>query len=175
MSKLDDVLSRIDDDLQPALDRLFEVIRIKSISTDPAFAAETRACAEWHSADLASIGFASEVRDTPGHPIVLAKQHDAEGTKVLFYGHYDVQPADPLELWTDPPFEPSIVTLPDGSKEIRGRGASDDKGQLLTFVEACRAWKAVTGKLPIHYTTDPAVMQNVAALESRQPSSSSRR
>jgi acetylornithine deacetylase/succinyl-diaminopimelate desuccinylase-like protein len=63
-----------------------------------------------------------------------------------------VQPADPLELWTDEPFTPVIVTLPDGSKEIRGRGASDDKGQLMTFVEACRAWKAVTGKLPIPIT-----------------------
>ncbi len=152
MSDLDAVLAHIDADFDNALDRLFQTVRMKSISTDPAYAAETRACAEWHAADLASIGFAAEVRDTPGHPIVLAKQHDAAGTRVLFYGHYDVQPADPLELWTDEPFTPVIVTLPDGSKEIRGRGASDDKGQLMTFVEACRAWKAVTGKLPIPVT-----------------------
>ncbi len=152
MSDLDKVLAHIDGDLDNALDRLFQTVRMKSISTDPAYAAETRACAEWHSRDLAEIGFASEVRDTPGHPIVLAKNHDAKGTKVLFYGHYDVQPADPLELWTAEPFEPVIVTLPDGSKEIRGRGASDDKGQMLTFIEACRAWKAVTGKLPIPIT-----------------------
>jgi hypothetical protein len=105
-----------------ALDRLFQTVRLKSISTDPAYAAETRKCAEWHAADLASIGFKAEVRETPGHPVVLAKEHSATGTKVLFYGHYDVQPADPLELWTDEPFDPVIVTLPDGSKEIRGRG-----------------------------------------------------
>ena len=63
-----------------------------------------------------------------------------------------MQPVDPLELWTGDPFAPSIATRPDGSKEIRGRGAADDKGQLMTFVEACRAWKAVTGRLPIPVT-----------------------
>ncbi len=152
MSDLDKVLAHIDADLDHALDRLFQTVRMKSISTDPAFASETRACAAWHSKDLETIGFQSAVRETPGHPIVLAKNHDAAGTKVLFYGHYDVQPADPLELWTDEPFEPVIVTLDDGSKEIRGRGASDDKGQMMTFIEACRAWKAVTGKLPIPIT-----------------------
>ncbi|MCF1709092.1 M20/M25/M40 family metallo-hydrolase [Tabrizicola sp. J26] len=152
MSDLDKVLAHIDADIDNALDRLFQTVRIKSISTDPAYAGETRACAEWHSKDLEAIGFKSEVRDTPGHPIVLAKNHDAKGTKVLFYGHYDVQPADPLELWEGDPFEPKIATLPDGSKEIRGRGASDDKGQMMTFIEACRAWKAVTGKLPIPIT-----------------------
>ena len=71
---------------------------------------------------------------------------------MLFYGHYDVQPVDPLELWHHDPFEPSIETRPDGSKEIQARGSSDDKGQLMTFIEACRAWKAVTGKLPIRVT-----------------------
>ncbi|MET4129722.1 M20/M25/M40 family metallo-hydrolase [Roseovarius sp. MBR-6] len=152
MSDLDKVLAHIDADFDNALDRLFQTVRLKSISTDPAYAGETRACAEWHSDDLASMGFVSEVRETPGHPIVLAKNHAAEGTKVLFYGHYDVQPADPLELWEGDPFEPVIATLPDGSKEIRGRGASDDKGQLMTFVEACRAWQAVTGSLPIPIT-----------------------
>jgi len=152
MSDLDKVLAHIDADLDNALDRLFQTVRMKSISTDPAYAAETRACAEWHSRDLETIGFKSEVRDTPGHPVVLAKDHNAQGTKVLFYGHYDVQPADPLELWEGEPFEPKIVALPDGSKEIRGRGASDDKGQMMTFIEACRAWKAVTGKLPIPIT-----------------------
>jgi acetylornithine deacetylase/succinyl-diaminopimelate desuccinylase-like protein len=152
MSDLDAVLAHVDADLDNALDRLFQTVRMKSISTDPAYAAETRACAEWHSADLASIGFTSAVRDTPGHPVVLATNHDAKGTRVLFYGHYDVQPADPLELWEGDAFEPVIVTLPDGSKEIRARGASDDKGQLMTFVEACRAWKAVTGALPIPIT-----------------------
>jgi acetylornithine deacetylase/succinyl-diaminopimelate desuccinylase-like protein len=71
---------------------------------------------------------------------------------VLFYGHYDVQPVDPLELWNTPPFEPRIDTLPDGRKIIVARGACDDKGQAMTFVEACRAYKAVTGSLPLPIT-----------------------
>ena len=68
---------------------------------------------------------------------------------MLFYGHYDVQPVDPLDLWNTDPFEPTLQPLENGDTAIVARGASDDKGQLLTFVEACRAWKAVTGSLPI--------------------------
>ncbi|WP_211863291.1 M20/M25/M40 family metallo-hydrolase [Neoroseomonas soli] len=149
MSDIDRVLARIDQDLDAALERLFAVLRIKSISTDPAYAKECQANAEWHAADLRSIGFEASSRPTPGHPIVVAHDRSASGPSALFYGHYDVQPVDPLELWDSDPFEPRIETLPDGSKVIRGRGAADDKGQLMAFVEACRAWKAVTGKLPI--------------------------
>jgi acetylornithine deacetylase/succinyl-diaminopimelate desuccinylase-like protein len=152
MSDLDRVLDHIDADLDNALARLFEALRMKSISTDPAYAAETRACAEWHAADLETIGFRAALRDTPGHPVVLATDHAVDGPRVLFYGHYDVQPADPLDLWERDPFDPAIVTLPDGTREIRARGASDDKGQVMTFVEACRAWKAVTGTLPVPVT-----------------------
>ncbi|MCC5972679.1 MAG: dipeptidase [Rubellimicrobium sp.] len=152
MSQVDAVLAQVDADFDNALARLFEVLRMRSISTDPEFTAETRACAEWHARDLASIGFDASVRDTPGHPIVVAHDHAAEGTKVLFYGHYDVQPVDPLELWDTDPFEPSLVTRPDGSRQIVARGAADDKGQLMTFVEACRAWKSVTGSLPLGVT-----------------------
>ena len=92
------------------------------------------------------------VRDTPGHPIVVGHQREGSGPSVLFYGHYDVQPVDPIELWDNDPFDPKIVMRPDGSKIIVGRGTADDKGQLMTFVEACRAWKAVTGKLPLPVT-----------------------
>ena len=152
MSDLDKVLAHIDADLDHALDRLFQTIRLKSISTDPAFAAETRACAEWHVADLKTIGFDATVRDTRGHPIVLGHHRKGTGTSVLFYGHYDVQPVDPLELWTSDPFDPTLVTLADGTRELHARGSADDKGQLMTFVEACRAWKAVTGKLPVPVT-----------------------
>ncbi len=152
MSQVDAVLAQVDADFDAALARLFEVLRMRSISTDPEFTAETRACAEWHARDLASIGFDASVRDTPGHPIVLAHDHAAAGTRVLFYGHYDVQPVDPLELWDTDPFEPALVTRPDGSRQIVARGAADDKGQLMTFVEACRAWKAVTGSLPLGVT-----------------------
>lgn len=149
MNQLDSVLAHIDANLDAALDRLFAVIRIKSISTDPAYKAECLANAEWHVADLKSIGFDAAVRPTPGHPMVVAHDRTGPGKSALFYGHYDVQPVDPLELWDRDPFEPTIQTMADGTKVITGRGSADDKGQLMTFIEACRAWKAVTGKLPI--------------------------
>ncbi len=149
MSDLDAVLKHLDDGLDAALDRLFALLKIRSIATDPAYAAECKACADWHVADLRSIGFEAGARPTPGHPIVVGHDRSASGMSALFYGHYDVQPVDPLELWEHDPFAPSIETLPDGTRTIRARGSSDDKGQVMTFVEACRAWKAVTGKLPI--------------------------
>lgn len=149
MSDIDKVLARIDQDLDAALERLFAVLRIKSISTDPAYAKDCQANAEWHAADLRGIGFDATVRDTPGHPIVVGHERATPGPSALFYGHYDVQPVDPLELWQHDPFEPFIETRADGSRAIRARGSSDDKGQVMTFVEACRAWKAVAGKLPV--------------------------
>jgi acetylornithine deacetylase/succinyl-diaminopimelate desuccinylase-like protein len=149
MSDLAAVLARIDADLDAALERLFALLRIPSISTDPAYAAACQACADWHVADLRSIGFEASARTTPGQPIVVAHDRSAPGPSALFYGHYDVQPVDPLDLWESDPFEPFIETRADGSRAIRARGASDDKGQLMAFVEACRAWKAVAGRLPI--------------------------
>ena len=92
------------------------------------------------------------LRETGGHPAVVGHVKGEAKPHVLFYGHYDVQPVDPLDLWQTPPFEPKMATLPDGRKVISARGSSDDKGQVLTFVEACRAWKAVTGSLPINIT-----------------------
>ena len=155
MSDLDRVLARIDADLEQSLDRLFDFLRIRSISTDPAYKDDCRTAAVHLAGSLRDVGFASEVRPTAGHPVVLAKS-DAAGNgsarRVLFYGHYDVQPVDPLDLWEAPPFEPRIATLPDGRKVIRARGAADDKGQVMTFVEACRAWKTVTGALPLAIT-----------------------
>ncbi len=107
----------------------------------------------WLAADLKSLGFEAAVRPTPGHPVVLGHAKAAAGKPhVLFYGHYDVQPVDPLDLWDRPPFEPQLVELSPGRKAIVGRGACDDKGQVMTFVEACRAWKKVTGSLPIGVT-----------------------
>ena len=145
--RLDPVLDRIDADLEAATERLLRLLRIPSISTDPAHRADCRAAAEWLAEDLRSIGFAdARLRDTPGQPMVTGTMGET-GPHLLFYGHYDVQPADPLELWKTPPFEPSVEQAPEGAV-IRGRGASDDKGQLMTFVEACRAWVAVHGALP---------------------------
>jgi acetylornithine deacetylase/succinyl-diaminopimelate desuccinylase-like protein len=146
------VLARIDCDLDASLDRLFDFVSIPSISTDPKWKADCARAADWLAADLATLGFEAAVRPTPGHPIVLG-QAPAEGKPhVLFYGHYDVQPVDPLALWDAPPFEPKLVELSPGRKVITGRGACDDKGQVMTFLEACRAWKAVTGSLPIGIT-----------------------
>jgi acetylornithine deacetylase/succinyl-diaminopimelate desuccinylase-like protein len=152
MTPLDAVLARIDADLNTSLDRLFDLLRIPSISTDPAHQADCRAAAEHVATDLHSVGLAAELRETAGHPVVLAKSAGNGGTRVLFYGHYDVQPVDPVGLWDTPPFAPRIATLPDGRKAIIARGACDDKGQIMTFIEACRAWKAVTGGLPVAVT-----------------------
>ena len=143
---LDAVLARIDDTLPDALDRLLALLRIPSISTDPAFAPACEAAADWLVAELTALGFAASKRPTPGHPMVVAHS-EGTGPHLLFYGHYDVQPVDPLSLWHRDPFDPAIEETPKG-RVIRARGASDDKGQLMTFVEACRAWKAVHGTLP---------------------------
>ena len=150
--QLDAVLARIDADLEASLARLFTFLKIQSVSTDPAYAPHCRAAAEYVAKDLASIGFTAQVRPTGGHPVVTAKHANGAARRALFYGHYDVQPVDPVDLWDSPPFEPCIEALPEGRKIIVGRGACDDKGQVMTFVEACRAYKAVTGDLPLAVT-----------------------
>lgn len=151
---LDAILSRIDDTQDAALARLLALLEIPSISTDDAYKSACDTAAQVLVDDLISIGFEAEKRPTPGHPMVVAHggPPKAPGTPhLLFYGHYDVQPVDPLELWDSPPFEPRIEDTPDG-KVIRGRGASDDKGQLMTFIEAMRAYVDVTGALPCRIT-----------------------
>jgi len=151
-AQLQSVLDRIDADFDNSLERLFALLRIKSISADPAFAGDCKAAADHLAKDIASLGFATDVRPTAGHPAIVAKSNGQAGPRVLFYGHYDVQPVDPLNLWHRPPFEPVVTDHADGRKIIVARGAEDDKGQLMTFVEACRAWKAVTGSLPLNIT-----------------------
>jgi acetylornithine deacetylase/succinyl-diaminopimelate desuccinylase-like protein len=147
---IDAVLNEIDRQFPASLERLFALLKIESISTDPAYAGSCRAAAEWLVGELAGIDFDVTARSTNGHPIVVAHDHgSAASPHVLFYAHYDVQPVDPLNLWDAPPFEPRIAERTDGTRVILARGASDDKGQLMTFVEACRAWKAVGGKLPV--------------------------
>src|ERR1700731_245236 len=158
--QLQSVLDRIDGDFDNSLERLFALLRIKSISADPAFAGDCKAAADHLAKDIATLGFVADVRPTAGHPAIVAKMNGNGNSKgkdgarphVLFYGHYDVQPVDPLNLWHRPPFEPVVADHADGRKIIVARGAEDDKGQLMTFVEACRAWKAVTGALPLDLT-----------------------
>lgn len=150
------VLDRIDADLDQSLERLFTWLRIKSISTDSAYKNDCIAAAEHIAKDMTSLGFEATVRPTTGHPVVIGKSNGAtaanNGPRILFYGHYDVQPVDPLDLWETPPFEPRVASLAGGRKILVGRGACDDKGQVMTFLEACRAFKAVTGKLPLDIT-----------------------
>lgn len=143
---LSQVLDHIDATIQGSTAHLLELLRIPSISTDPAHKNDCDRAATWLVEDLKSIGFEVSKRPTPGHPMVVAHA-GSTGPHVIFYGHYDVQPVDPIDLWNHPPFDPAIE---DGTKGaiIRARGSSDDKGQLMTFIEACRAWKTVHGTLP---------------------------
>lgn len=145
---VENVLNHVDENLDAALERLKSFLRIPSISTDPAYDISCKDAADWLCEDLNSIGFAAERHDTPGHPMVVAPEFGADGIHVKFYGHYDVQPVDPVELWNNDPFDPQLEDTPKGTV-IRGRGTADDKGQLMTFVEACRAWVAVNGALPV--------------------------
>lgn len=148
---LDAVLSHVDANIDASLERLFTLLRIASISTDPAYAGEVNTAAEWLTHELKGLDFDAAVRPTKGHPMVVGHQRTENGPNVLFYGHYDVQPVDPIELWTSEPFEPKIAEE-NGRKVILARGSSDDKGQLMTFVEACRAYKSVRGSLPLGVT-----------------------
>lgn len=151
--RLDTILAHIDADLDAARGRLFDLLRIPSISAQPAHAGDCRAAAEWLRGELAGIGFQAAVKETAGHPAVVAHHPGPGGgaPHVLFYGHYDVQPADPLELWTSAPFEPVLIDGPHGPR-IRARGAVDDKGQTMMWIEALRAWHAIAGGPPVAVT-----------------------
>lgn len=128
-------------------DELMDFLRIPSVSARPEFAAETRRAAQWVSDALTAIGLETELVETPGHPIVVAEWRGAGAGRptILVYGHYDVQPAEPLELWTSPPFEPAVR---DG--KVYARGAVDDKGQLFLHVKAIEAHLRVRGRLPVN-------------------------
>jgi acetylornithine deacetylase/succinyl-diaminopimelate desuccinylase-like protein len=150
----DAVLAQVDAGLDQARERLFDLLRIPSISTDPAHKQDMGRAAEWLRQQLIDLGFKTEVKPTAGHPVVLGHHPGPAGSKaprILFYGHYDVQPPDPLELWTSPPFDPQLVDGPHG-KRVVARGAVDDKGQLMMFVEALRAWTQAGGGIPAPVT-----------------------
>lgn len=148
------------------VERLMEWLAMPSVGTDPAHDGDTRRAAEWLRDQFRAVGVEAELRETgrpgkAGHPVVWAEHGGEEGydgPHVLFYGHYDVQPADPVELWESGPFEPVLKEAEgpgDASKpgeRVVARGACDDKGQVATFLEACRAWHAAHGCVPIRLT-----------------------
>ena len=126
---------------------LFELLTIPSVSARSEHDADTRRAADWIAGSLRAAGLHATVHDTPGQPVVVGEYRDAPAgaPTVLVYGHYDVQPAEPLELWTSPPFTP---TVRDG--RIYARGSVDDKGQLFLHIKALEAHLAVRGRLPIN-------------------------
>ena len=126
-------------------EELVEFLRIPSVSADPQRRDDIRRAADWVTGQLARLGLAAERIDTAGHPLVYAESPPVPGKPtVLVYGHYDVQPADPLDEWTSPPFEPQVR---DGN--IYARGATDDKGQMLTHIKSVEAWLKTEGQLPL--------------------------
>ena len=149
---LDAVLDTIESGLDATRGRWFDLLRIPSVSAQPVHAGDCAAAAEWLRAALAAIGFDAKVVATAGHPVVLAHHPGTgPGPRLLYYGHYDVQPAEPLELWTSPPFEPVMSEGPRGLR-ISARGAVDDKGQVMMWLEALRGWHAVAGGPPCPVT-----------------------
>lgn len=153
MSQIQKALDAADQGLDASLARLFEFLRIPSISADSAYDADCRKAAEWAATALRDIGFDASPRKTIGHPMVVGHRRTGRPgvPHILFYGHYDVQPPDPLDLWTTKPFEPVRASGPHGDI-IVARGASDDKGQVMTFIEACRALITTNGELPVDIT-----------------------
>ena len=150
---LDAVRAHLDADHANARERCCDLLRIPSVSTDPAYMGEMDRAAAWLRDQLAGMGFTAAVHPTDGHLVVLAHHAGADpaAPRVLYYGHYDVQPPDPVDEWRSPPFEPTVETGPHGDRLV-ARGAVDDKGQLMTFVEALRAWCAVHGAPPVPVT-----------------------
>src|SRR5947209_4872802 len=156
MGVVDTVLRRVDAGLGESIDRLIVLLRFPSIGTDPAYHADCRRTAAWLAGALSEMGLSARIVETTGRPVVIAdyapEDLPSHAPRILFYGHYDVQPPDPLDLWKSPPFEPQIRKGQDGRERIFARGASDDKGQLMTFLEASRAWIGVDGRLPFRLT-----------------------
>lgn len=124
---------------------LCELLRIPSVSTDGLHRAEIDQAARWLGNHLSDIGLEVELLETVGNPVVYAQTPPVPGApSVMVYGHYDVQPPDPLDEWRSPPFEP---TVRDGN--LYARGATDDKGQLFTHIKSVEAWMRTAGQLPV--------------------------
>ena len=134
--------------MSTSLNALISFLKIPSISADPLHHRDINSCAQWLCDFLTSQRLRAEVCETPGHPIVLAKnEHRPDRKTVLFYGHYDVQPVDPLERWNSPPFEPKVA---DGS--IYARGATDNKGQIMAHILGVASFLAAGDDLPLNVT-----------------------
>ncbi len=128
------------------VEELLRFLRFPSVSTNPEHREDVAACAQWVNDKLQAMGLQSAIHRTAGHPIVLAKSHARPGLRtVLIYGHYDVQPADPLELWTSPPFEPRIE-----NGVVFARGATDNKGQILAHILGVEETLKEKGELPVN-------------------------
>ena len=141
-----DVFARIDAEQTRFLDELIELLRIPSISTDPKFADEVRRCSRYLIEQLDRIGFASETLELGGHPLIYAERLDApDRPTILVYGHYDVQPADPISEWRHPPFEPVVE-----NGDLIARGVTDDKAQFFCYLKAIEAMLAERGTLPVN-------------------------
>ncbi len=129
-----------------AVDDLLQLLRFASVSTDPACAPQVQACADWVVHKLRAIGLQAEKHETPGHPVVTARNEHREGRPtVMIYGHYDVQPVDPVALWESDPFEPRIS---DG--RIFARGSTDNKGQFLAHILGVGQEIAENGDVPVN-------------------------
>ncbi len=140
------VLDNIEKNSEKYVEELMELISIPSISTLQAYSGDIRKAAEWLLAQARHMGFKGRLYETAGHPVVYAELcPNDEAPTLLIYGHYDVQPPDPVDQWTTPPFSPTIVN---GS--IYARGATDDKGQLFTYFSAIRSILSMEGKLPLN-------------------------
>lgn len=142
-----DVVNWIHENRDPSVRQLVEFLRHPSVSTDPDRAAAMTRCCDWLAERLRQIGLTVRVESADGgHPAVIAERCRRPGRPtLLIYGHYDVQPPEPLDLWRADPFDPQVR---DGN--ITARGATDDKGQLFTHVKALEAWLAVAGELPVN-------------------------
>jgi acetylornithine deacetylase/succinyl-diaminopimelate desuccinylase-like protein len=153
VSDVKDVLALAAAQREASRARWFELLRIPSVSAQPPHAPDCRRAADWVAAQLRAIGFTANTRETAGHPVVVAHHPGPTGTgpHLLFYGHYDVQPPEPLDLWTSPPFDPVLTDGPNGPRVV-ARGAVDDKGQTMTWLEALRFWHAAAGGPPCRIT-----------------------
>lgn len=143
---IDKVINRLQANQDAALEELKELLRLPSVSADPAYAKGIRDTAAWLAKKMEKAGLKTEISDTAGNPVVYGERLDSPGAPtILVYGHYDVQPPDPLDEWESEPFEPVVK-----NGKLVARGASDDKGQLYTHILAVEAWIAEAGKLPIN-------------------------